>query len=229
MVNRRQMNARRHAFLRRRLRSITNHSMADLLSQDTWPELDNDGGPVMLIPRASLPFWSGTEGPDYYRACTVKGYLGVIQVGDEQALVIHDEPASTALLPTHSPASLVIGKWTYGPDEASVASSLCHVRLDQFPRAEVRFAIRSTPQVLISCDWVGTEVGHPPLAQLPPGNYEASTLSLNQPHTFRSSCTGCGRTTLDDTLQSAAEADGGTTSASAQQPATCHPEVPRRI
>jgi hypothetical protein len=40
----------------------------------TW--LDTEGGPFIVVPRTTLPHWSGTEG-DYDRACEVTDFVGV--------------------------------------------------------------------------------------------------------------------------------------------------------
>ena len=67
--------------------------------------MESGGGPLIVIPEVVLPFWSGADGDetssDYDRACDVDGYIGLVPVGDTRALVLGDEPASTAFLPEH--------------------------------------------------------------------------------------------------------------------------------
>jgi len=151
--------------------------MKDLADIDDWRAIESAGGPLVLLPDRARGGWAGVAGDDYQRACDVDGYLGVVDVGDDQALVIGDEPASTALLPTRAADSLVIAKWTYGPDRASVVASLRGVRLDQFPAApEVRFAFRSSPQLLFDSGSPGDQVEEHLTARLPAGQYVASTL-----------------------------------------------------
>ncbi|MFD0851158.1 Imm21 family immunity protein [Actinomadura adrarensis] len=63
-------------------------------------------GPLVVVPESELPHWNGcphTDGPleewgDYGRACTVEGYVGLVDVGAHQGLVLGDLPASTTFL-----------------------------------------------------------------------------------------------------------------------------------
>ncbi|MEU6473136.1 immunity 21 family protein [Streptomyces massasporeus] len=65
--------------------------------------VESGGGPLIAVPETVLPFWAGADGEetasDYDRACEVDGHVGLLPVGDSTALVLGDEPASTAYLP----------------------------------------------------------------------------------------------------------------------------------
>ncbi|MEV5101133.1 immunity 21 family protein [Streptomyces massasporeus] len=65
--------------------------------------VESGGGPLIAVPETVLPFWAGADGEetasDYDRACEVDGHVGLLPVGDCTALVLGDEPASTAYLP----------------------------------------------------------------------------------------------------------------------------------
>ena len=150
--------------------------MGDLADLNDWHAIESAGGPLLLLPDRARGDWTGVAGDDYERACEVDGYLGVLDVGEDQALVIGDEPASTALLPTRAADSLVIAKWTYGPDDASVIASLRGVHLKRFPGPEVKFTFRSSPQSLFDSGFPGDEVDEHLTARLPAGEYVASTL-----------------------------------------------------
>ncbi|WP_405538872.1 immunity 21 family protein [Streptomyces sp. NBC_00075] len=67
--------------------------------------VESGGGPLIAVPEAVLSFWAGADGDelstDYDRACEVDGLIGFVPVGDTTALVLGDEPASTAFLPEH--------------------------------------------------------------------------------------------------------------------------------
>ncbi|MFI8193640.1 immunity 21 family protein [Streptomyces sp. NPDC085946] len=67
--------------------------------------VESGGGPLVAVPETVLPFWTGADGEetasDYDRACEVDGPVGLLPVGDATALVLGDEPASTAYLPAH--------------------------------------------------------------------------------------------------------------------------------
>lgn len=71
---------------------------------NTW--VTSAGGPLILIPESACHHWGGAprtypddEG-DYGRACEVDGYVGLIDVGAAQALVLGDMPARTTFLPS---------------------------------------------------------------------------------------------------------------------------------
>jgi hypothetical protein len=75
-------------------------------SDNTW--VTSAGGPLILIPQSVCHQWGGAprtypddEG-DYGRACGVDGYLGLIDVGAAQALVLGDMPARTMFIPQHN-------------------------------------------------------------------------------------------------------------------------------
>ena len=54
------------------------------------------GGPLLVIEEHRLPSWRGLEDGDCDRACAVTDYVGRLEVGDGQGLVLGDEPAMTA-------------------------------------------------------------------------------------------------------------------------------------
>ncbi|WP_405598219.1 MULTISPECIES: Imm21 family immunity protein [unclassified Streptomyces] len=65
--------------------------------------IESGGGPLIVIPEASLSAWRGADGDDwddYDRACGVDGHVGLIAVGQSHALVLGFDPASTAFLPS---------------------------------------------------------------------------------------------------------------------------------
>lgn len=67
--------------------------------------VESGGGPLIAVPEAVLPFWSGADGDetssDYDRACDLDGHVGLLPVGDTRALVFGREPAATTYLPEH--------------------------------------------------------------------------------------------------------------------------------
>ncbi|WP_327043609.1 immunity 21 family protein [Microbispora sp. NBC_01189] len=69
----------------------------------TW--VSTLGGPHILVPQSVLSYWHGApvdypedEG-DYGRACSVQSYIGLIDVGPSQALVVAGELGATTYLP----------------------------------------------------------------------------------------------------------------------------------
>jgi hypothetical protein len=72
--------------------------MGNTMNSDrTW--VTSAGGPLILIPESACHLWGGAprtypdEEGDYGRACDVDGYVGLIDVGAAQALVLGDMPA----------------------------------------------------------------------------------------------------------------------------------------
>ncbi|MFF3005440.1 Imm21 family immunity protein [Kitasatospora sp. NPDC057940] len=62
---------------------------------------ETEGGPFVVVPHDALSYWSATEG-GYDRACEVVELVGVLALpGDAEALVLGDEPLSTAYLSEH--------------------------------------------------------------------------------------------------------------------------------
>ncbi|KAB8175084.1 Imm21 family immunity protein [Microbispora catharanthi] len=77
----------------------------------TW--VSTLGGPHILVPQSALPYWHGTprnypedEG-DYGRACSVQSYIGLIDVGPSQSLVVAGVLGATTYLPERN----VIIQW----------------------------------------------------------------------------------------------------------------------
>ncbi|MFE4975529.1 Imm21 family immunity protein [Kitasatospora sp. NPDC056651] len=118
----------------------------------TW--LDTEGGPFVVVPCDALSQWSGTEG-DYDRACEVMDLVGVLELPDgAAALVLGDEPLSTAYLPEHQ----VLVRWYYAETEEGIAdiitAGLPNAEWDEGP-------VLPTPGELVMFDaaYFGTEVG----------------------------------------------------------------------
>ncbi|WP_233562946.1 Imm21 family immunity protein [Micromonospora musae] len=67
----------------------------------TW--VSSAGGPLLVAPQSALSLWTGadsTDGPVESRACAIDGYVGVVAIGQRQALALCDEPAMTTYLPS---------------------------------------------------------------------------------------------------------------------------------
>ncbi|MFD5891994.1 Imm21 family immunity protein [Streptomyces sp. NPDC060334] len=118
----------------------------------TW--LETEGGPVVVVPRAALWHSSGTEG-DYDRACEVMDFLGVLALPDgAEALVLGDEPLSTAYLPEYR----VLVRWCYAESEDGVADV---IRAGLATAVWEEGPVLSTPGdfVMFDAAYFGTEVG----------------------------------------------------------------------
>ncbi|MEU8220436.1 Imm21 family immunity protein [Micromonospora taraxaci] len=90
------------------------------MSQPSW--VDSGGGPLVVVPAAVLSEWRGASVDDtdtwndYERACRIDGWVGVVDVGGDEALVLADEPASTTYLPDRR----IFVRWLCAVSEAEV-------------------------------------------------------------------------------------------------------------
>jgi len=126
----------------------------------TWVE--SAGGPLLVVPASALSHWGGStddDGPvetwgDYGRACAVEGYIGLLSVGGQQALVLGDEPATTAYLP----AERLFLRWAAADSEAELVAAAKralqgHVQWEE----DLVWDIRE-PVVLFDPAWPGSEI-----------------------------------------------------------------------
>lgn len=100
----------------------------------TW--VNSGGGPLIVIPSEVAHHWRGDgklglhngdlsmvwdtvrKHTDYGRACGVADYLGVLEVGPGECLVLGDEPMLTTILPTND--GVLIVRWMYAESEEEV-------------------------------------------------------------------------------------------------------------
>ncbi|MFJ6508516.1 immunity 21 family protein [Streptomyces sp. NPDC091879] len=134
--------------------------------------VESGGGPLIAIPEAVLPFWSGADGDemssDYDRACDVEGFIGLVPVGDSRALVLGDEPASTSYLPEHG----VFVRWSAAESEDELLAVVPAALATAVWDPEVQWNVPG-PVVLFDAAWPGpasARTGHLKVA-LAPGRY----------------------------------------------------------
>ncbi|MFD0399796.1 Imm21 family immunity protein [Kitasatospora sp. NPDC127121] len=144
----------------------------------TW--LETEGGPFIVVPRDALSHWSGTEG-DYDRACEVVELVGVLDLPEgAEALVLGDEPMSTAYLPEHR----VLVRWCYAESEEGVADLV----LAGLPTAEWEKGpvLRTTGElVMFDAAYFGTEVGtlaDSTVLDLGAGRHRVDSASIEPDH-----------------------------------------------
>ncbi|MEV0173818.1 immunity 21 family protein [Streptomyces sp. NPDC050803] len=118
--------------------------------------VESGGGPLIAVPETVLPFWAGADGDetasDYDRACEVDGHVGLLPVGDSTALVLGDEPASTAYLPDHG----TFVRWCAADSEAALLASVPAALAAADWADEVHWTVRG-PVLLFDSAWPGTE------------------------------------------------------------------------
>jgi hypothetical protein len=105
--------------------------------------IDSAGGPLVLISDKSYKFWSGilkrnsylenkfeeaddfmnTKETDYGKACEVRDYLGVVEIGSDVALIFGDEPLLTTVLDS-TDKKVIAARWVYADSETFVEQAL---------------------------------------------------------------------------------------------------------
>lgn len=131
--------------------------------------IESTGGPLIMITDKSFPLWSGTlkrtsylankfeeaddfmdpDETDYGKACEVQDYLGEVDIGNEFALVLGDEPLLTTALKTRD-GSFILARWIYADDSLFVENTLKVLEIDKINHWELglTFSISSDIQYL---------------------------------------------------------------------------------
>ncbi len=128
----------------------------------TW--VSSGGGPLIAVPQSALSLWTGadsTDGPgedrgDYGRACSVDGYIGLVAIGQQQALVLGDEPATT----TYLPSERLFLRWAAAYDQDDLISAARQAVRDGVEwdaDEDVRWVVDG-PVVLFDSAWPGTKL-----------------------------------------------------------------------
>jgi hypothetical protein len=123
--------------------------------------------------RRGFETWS-----DYDRACEVEDYVGVIKVGDDEALVLGDMPSHTARVVVDSSAVLFI-RWIWADDENQVVNAMKGFSIAQQDWAnmdlEIRFPVSDI--VLFDSSYPGEAVEEMLEMTIELGAYKPQTLS----------------------------------------------------
>ncbi|HET7077814.1 MAG TPA: Imm21 family immunity protein [Chloroflexia bacterium] len=156
----------------------------------TW--LASAGGPLLLLPGEYLAAWEGTNPPsegrildarfrwgdpaavstDYDRACDVAEYLGLLDVGGGQGLVLGDAPLATAWLPDgDSGRAGMLVRWVSADNEVQILVALAHIPDHVWDPAPLLFPAGSTPLYLFDAAIPGSEVDNYLTLDLDPGSY----------------------------------------------------------
>ncbi|MFF6915052.1 Imm21 family immunity protein [Streptomyces sp. NPDC012466] len=134
--------------------------------------VESGGGPLIAVPETVLPFWAGADGEetasDYDRACEVDGHVGLLPVGDCTALVLGDEPASTAYLPDHG----MFVRWCAGNSEDELLASVPPATATAEWGPETTWKVPG-PVRLFDAAWPGTDLAGTDQVRvvLEPGRY----------------------------------------------------------
>ncbi|MER7211996.1 Imm21 family immunity protein [Streptosporangium sp. NPDC000239] len=135
------------------------------------------GGPHIVIPESVCRYWNGVpedypnddddEG-DYGRAGEVDGYIGLIDVGPDKALVLGDYPAGTTFLPGHN----IFVRWIAADSDADILQAATNMVGSAQWEEELVWDIRE-PVILFDSvhgyDYIRSEEHL--RVDLPPGRY----------------------------------------------------------
>lgn len=134
--------------------------------------VESGGGPLIAVPEAVLPFWTGADGDeldsDYDRACEIDSGVGLVPVGDSAALVLGDEPAATAYLPEHD----LFVRWCAADSEDELLAGVPAALAGAVWGDEVHWNVPG-PVVLFDAAWPGGDAEDTDhvRVRLPPGAY----------------------------------------------------------
>ncbi|MGW2516331.1 immunity 21 family protein [Streptomyces sp. NPDC001617] len=141
--------------------------------------VESGGGPLIAVPETVLPFWAGADGEetasDYDRACEVDGVVGLLPVGDSSALVLGDEPASTAYLPEHS----TFVRWCAASSEDELLAGVPVALATADWENEVRWDVPGAV-VLFDSAWPGNDTERTDCLKvvLEPGSYAVRAANV---------------------------------------------------
>jgi len=112
---------------------------------------------------------------DYERACAVKDFTGLIEVGDGLAIVLGDEPLQTTVYMING--SPVIIRWIWAEDDTTVENYVANLAIDQLSIETVILNFRNFESNLILFDSCipGNEAADILDFSLQPGEYSIST------------------------------------------------------
>lgn len=138
--------------------------------------IESAGGPLILLPRGLLAEWTGSDGDDYGRACTVTDYIETLEVAWGQGLVLGDTPDSTAVIDTGKGVALL--RWLSADSEEQILSTV-YATFDAARRLEtLDFHVTEEEHILFDSACPGVEFGDALPVRFEPGSYEVQTLEL---------------------------------------------------
>src|SRR5882724_11999130 len=93
--------------------------------------IDSAGGPLILMDQSFVDCWKGNSSispknpgiTDYERACRIDNYIGLVDVGSGNGLVLGDEPMMTSWHSQNTVEGILL-RWQWAPNEKSVVNAL---------------------------------------------------------------------------------------------------------
>ena len=167
--------------------------------------IESAGGPLLLLSEQSFGNWGGVlalaSGPAahasyipggkpsvYDRACSVEWYIGLIEIGAEQGVVLGGEPLRTAWLPVRGKSGGIIVRWVFGESESEFLGWLEKIPEAIF-RSDGTLVVKEPKLFLFDAAVAGRNVKKRPeeylSIELEPGTYEITT-AVCQPDAWTS-------------------------------------------
>jgi len=156
--------------------------------------VSSQGGPLILVPQDLVQDWGGNSQPaidrevarprkadvpstDYYRACSIRDYIELIDIGIGYGLVFGDEPLQTGWLLSAGKGEGVFARWRYADSEASVTQHLASIPDYIFQPTGVVFQVCRSKLFLFDAAIPGRSLrdGDYLLIELRPGEYRIQT------------------------------------------------------
>jgi hypothetical protein len=154
--------------------------------------ISSAGGPLVLCTAAAAKAWQGVHGADYDLACSVDGYLGVVEQHGHQYLVFADEPLETTLV--EEGEGLAVVQWEYCDSMTHALELLAALPEQLEPLAPiVDFELASDGAILFDSGAPGGDIRQAMRLSLPASRYAVSTGAYAGPgfrflvHRFRQS------------------------------------------
>lgn len=142
--------------------------------------ISSAGGPLLLLPESLVGHWRGSfsaseensqSQTDYDRACSVEGYVGVINVNAGQGLVLGDEPMQTSWLPLSEQLGGVLVRWQWAPDEKHVNEAMTDLSRLAWEPPTHTFRVSDKVLLLFDAACSGNDPGDALNIDLLPGQY----------------------------------------------------------
>lgn len=136
--------------------------------------ISSAGGPLLLCTEAAAKAWQGVEGGDYDLACSVDGYVGVVEKDGHQYLVFADEPLETTFIEEMGCVAVV--QWEYCDSMTHARELLAALPEQLEPLApSVDFELANDGAILFDSGAPGEDIQQVMRLSLSAGRYAVST------------------------------------------------------
>jgi hypothetical protein len=166
--------------------------------------IESAGGPLILISDNVVKLWSGVfnraaystdiivdtdnfldpNETDYGKACSIRNYIGVVDIKNNSALVLGDDPMMTTVF-NSSDYKIGIARWYYAPENSDeiIDQLLLGLDLESIDNWEFELALNfsSKTQYLFDSAWDGKRLDNAKInddflvTHLLDGQYKVST------------------------------------------------------